>query len=97
MFLKPNVREASRDRVGGEGGYYADTDWTFLKFTIGWSNSASLQLSTEISCSFMSAQMYMFFQREHTQIQLCSNWVLQGSLIMTELYAADWVEEKYPW
>lgn len=32
----------------------------------------------------MSAQMYMFFHLEHTQIQLSSNWVLQGSLIMTE-------------
>lgn len=32
----------------------------------------------------MSAQMYMFFHLEHTQIQLRSNWVLQGSLIMTE-------------
>ena len=32
----------------------------------------------------MSIQMYMFFHLQHTQIQLCSNWVLQGSLIMTE-------------
>lgn len=44
-----------------------------LNFTIGRPNSTSLQLSAEISSSFMSAQMYMFFHLEHTQIQLCSN------------------------
>lgn len=44
----------------------------------------------------MFAQMYMLFHLKHTQIQLVSNWVLQGSLIMTEAVQQSELQKYIP-
>lgn len=92
VFTNPNMQHLGVDRQR--------MCWNMLEYfseIYDWSTqSASLQLSTEISSSFMSTQIYMFFHLEHTQIQLCSNWVLQGSLIMIEAVQQTEWEKNIP-